>query len=133
MDTEFLESFVLVVEHGSVAEAARRLNLTPAAVTQRLRALETELGTALVLRSGRTMQPTQAGWAILPHAQGLIGGVRDLHGIANERNFAGELSLGAVSSALTGMLPSILSQLTTKYPQMKLFITPGVSTDLYRK
>ena len=133
MDTEFLESFVLVVEHGSVAEAARRLNLTAAAVTQRLRALEDELGTALVLRSGRTMQPTQAGWAILPHAQNLIGGVRDLHGIANERNFAGELSLGAVSSALTGMLPSILSQLTTKYPQMKLFITPGVSTDLYRK
>ena len=28
MDTQFLESFILVVEHGSVAEAARRLNLT---------------------------------------------------------------------------------------------------------
>src|SRR4051812_23530770 len=100
MDTKFLESFVLVVEHGSVAEAARRLNLTSAAVTQRLRALEEELGTALVLRIGRTMQPTEAGWAILTSAQNLLSEVRDLHGIANERNFAGELSLGAVSSAL---------------------------------
>jgi DNA-binding transcriptional LysR family regulator len=133
MDTQFLESFVLVVEHGSVAEAARRLNLTSAAVTQRLRALEDELGTRLVVRSGRTMQPTEAGWAILPHAQQLLSGVRDLNSIANERNFAGELSLGAVSSALTGILPPILSRVTTKYPQMKLFITPGTSTDLYRK
>ena len=52
MDTQFLESFVMVVEHGSVAEAARRLNLTAAAVTQRIRALEREIGTALVSRSG---------------------------------------------------------------------------------
>jgi len=40
MDTRFLESFVMVIEHGSVAAAARRLNLTDAAVTQRVRALE---------------------------------------------------------------------------------------------
>jgi DNA-binding transcriptional LysR family regulator len=133
MDTEFLESFVLVVKHGSVAEAARRLNLTSAAVTQRLHALEHELGTSLVMRAGRTMLPTQAGWAILPQAQSLLSGVRDLHGIATARDFTGELSLGAVSSALTGILPPILSQLTTKYPRMKLFITPGMSADLYRK
>ena len=56
MDTQFLESFLLVVEHGSVAEAARRLNLTPAGVTQRLKALEQELGMALVSRSGRTVR-----------------------------------------------------------------------------
>jgi DNA-binding transcriptional LysR family regulator len=133
MDTEFLETFILVVEHGSVAEAARRLNLTSAAVTQRLRALEDELGTRLVVRSGRTMQPTEAAFAILPQAQHLLSGVRDLNSIANERNFTGELSLGAVSSALTGILPPILSRLTTKYPQMRLFITPGTSTELYRK
>ena len=36
MDTQFLESFLLVVEHGSVAEAARRLNLTPAGVNIRI-------------------------------------------------------------------------------------------------
>ena len=65
MDTQFLESFLLVVEHGSVAEAARRLSLTPAGVTQRLKALEAELGMALVSRSGRTVRPTEAGWSIL--------------------------------------------------------------------
>lgn len=133
MDTQFLESFILVVEHGSVAEAARRLNLTSAAVTQRLRALEREIGAALVSRSGQTVRPTAAGAAMLPQAQALLRNVRDLRTIASETNFAGELNLGAVSSSLTGILPPILATLATNYPQMKLFINPGSSNDLYRK
>jgi DNA-binding transcriptional LysR family regulator len=133
MDTEFLDSFVMVVEHGSVAEAARRLNLTPAAVTQRIRALEREIGTTLVSRSGRTMRPTEAGAAVLPQAQLLVRGVRDLHTMANEQNFAGELGLGAISSALTGILPPVLAHLAQKHPLMTLYIHPGTSADLYRK
>lgn len=133
MDTRFLESFVLVVEHGSVAEAARRLDLTSAAVTQRLRALEQELGTALVSRAGRTMRPTEAGQAIMAQALALLAGLRDLHTAAHERSFAGELSLGAVSSALTGILPPILSRLAVSHPLMTLFISPGSSSDLYAK
>jgi DNA-binding transcriptional LysR family regulator len=54
MDTQFLDSFVTVVDYGSMAEAARRLNLTPAAVAQRIRALEDEIGASLFVRSGRT-------------------------------------------------------------------------------
>lgn len=133
MDTQFIESFILVVEHGSVAEAARRLNLTSAAVTQRLRALEREIGTALVLRSGQTVRPTPAGAAMLAQAQTLLQNVRDLRTIANERNYAGELNLGAVSSALTGILPPILSTLAVNYPLMTLFVDPGSSNNLYRK
>lgn len=133
MDTEFLDSFVMVVEHGSVAEAARHLNLTPAAVTQRIRALEREIGTALVSRSGRTMRPTEAGAAVLPQAQLLVRGVRDLRTRANEQNFAGELGLGAISSALTGILPPLLAHLAKKHPLMTLYIHPGTSADLYRK
>jgi DNA-binding transcriptional LysR family regulator len=42
MDTKFLESFVSVAANGSIAEAARKLNLTSTAVAQRIRALEEE-------------------------------------------------------------------------------------------
>jgi DNA-binding transcriptional LysR family regulator len=133
MNTQFLESFLLVVEYGSVAEAARRLSLTPAGVTQRLKALEQELGMALVSRSGRTLRPTEAGWSILPQAQALLSGVRDLRTMANEKSFAGKLNLGAVPSALTGLLPPILSSLVEKYPLMSLSVHPGASKDLYNK
>lgn len=105
MDTQFLESFILVVEHGSVAEAARRLNLTSAAITQRLRALEREIGTKLVSRSGQTVRATAAGAAMLLPAQTLLRGARDLRTIATERTYAGELHFGAISSALTSLLP----------------------------
>lgn len=133
MDTQFLESFVMVVEHGSVAEAARRLNLTAAAVTQRIRTLEREIGAVLVSRSGRTVRATEAGSAILPEAQSLLRGVRDLRALANRRDTAGELGLGAISSALTGILPPILSGLARHYPLMTLHIHPGTSVELYRK
>jgi DNA-binding transcriptional LysR family regulator len=58
METEYLHSFLLVVESGSMSEAARRLNLTPAAIAQQMRTLERELGTGLLARAGRTVQPT---------------------------------------------------------------------------
>ena len=56
METAFLQSFVLVAETGSMAEAARRQDLTPAAVAQQVRALERELRATLVARSGRTVR-----------------------------------------------------------------------------
>ena len=65
MDTRFLETFLMAVDNGSIAEAARRLNLTAAAVAKRIRALENEIGTALLSRSGRTIRPTEAGAAIV--------------------------------------------------------------------
>ena len=125
MDTRFLESFVMVIEHGSVAAAARKLNLTDAAVTQRVRALEREIGTKLIGRSGRTVRATEAGAAILAHAKSLLRGVKDLRSVATEELYSGELNLGAISSALTGILPALLASLAETYPQLKLFITPG--------
>lgn len=133
MDTHFLESFILVVQHGSVAEAARRLNVTPVAVSQRVRALERELGAQLISRSGRTVKATEAGAAIMTRARDLVHGVSDLRAIATEDSYSGELSLGAVSSALTGILPPLLTRLKRKHPAMKLHISPGSSHELYRR
>src|SRR4051794_40015393 len=65
MDTRFLDAFLMAVDCGSIAEAARRLNLTAAGVAKRIRALEREIGAVLVTRSGRTVRPTGAGAAIV--------------------------------------------------------------------
>ena len=61
MDARFLLSFVTVVEVGSIAEAARRLDLTPAAIAARVHALEEELGVAIIRRAGRSVKATEAG------------------------------------------------------------------------
>jgi DNA-binding transcriptional LysR family regulator len=131
METRFLESFVAVVEQGSLAEAARRLNLTPAAVAQRIRALEAEIGARLLVRSGRTVRPTQSGAAILTHAREFLGHIRDLKSVAANRVPSGELRLGAVPTAKNGLLPDILSGMAKKYPLIEIHIVGGLAASLY--
>jgi len=133
MDSRFLESFLMVVDNGSFAEAARRLHLTPAAVAQRIRALETEIGARLVSRSGRSVRPTPAGTAILARARSLLGDVRDLKSIAASGRPSGELRLGATPTSLSGLLPDVLVALTKKYPQIDVHIQNGISAELYHQ
>lgn len=131
MDLRFLETFVAVADCGSIAEAARRLNLTPAALAQRLRALEGDLGQPLVQRAGRNVRPTSAGEAVLPRARSLLEAARDLRAAAAEGTPAGQLRLGAIATALTGLLPEVLEDLKTRWPKMEYFVRPGASVDLY--
>src|SRR4051812_33817486 len=109
MDTRFLESFLSVVESGSMAEAARRLSLTPAGVAQRLRALEGELGARLVVRAGRNATPTEAGVAVVERARRVLADVRDLAAVAADDGLAGGLRVGAVPTAITGLLPGMMT------------------------
>ena len=133
MDSRYLETFIMVAECGSIAEAARRLNLTPAALAQWLRALEADLGQPLVVRSGRTVQPTEAGLAILDHARKLVAGTRDLRAIAGRGVPSGQLRLGATATAMTGILPGVVADLSEKYPEIEYFVQPGSSVDLYHR
>ncbi len=133
MDTRFLETFVTVVEKGSIAEAARRLNLTAAAVAQRIRALESEIGARLISRSGRTVRPTEAGVAILGRAGNFLREVRDLRSIATNDKPSGELRLGAISTAISGLLPGVLKLLMERHPKIEIYVLPGASEELYHK
>lgn len=133
MDTRFLETFLLCVECGNMAEAARRLHVTPAAVGQRIRALEAEVGEALMVRSGRVMQPTEGGLAILSQSRAILQAIGDLKALAAGDGLAGELRLGAISTALTGILPPVLTRLARTLPQASIYLVPGTSIDLYRK
>jgi DNA-binding transcriptional LysR family regulator len=133
MDTRFVETFLMAVDNGSIAEAARRLNLTPAAVAKRIRTLESEIGAVLVTRSGRTIRPTEAGAAIVERARHFLVEARDFKSIAATDRPTGELHVGAFPSALSGMLPDILALMKEKYPQIEVHITSGISAELYRK
>lgn len=131
MDTKFLESFLIVAECGSVAEAARRSNMTSAAVAQRIRALELELGQTLVSRVGRTVRPTAAGLAVQRHGPALVRAARDLKAIAAGDLPSGQLRLGATATAMTGLIPLITASLSARFQQIDYFLQPGSSVDLY--
>lgn len=132
MDTQFLRTFVSVVDNGSMAAAARLLNITPAAVAQQIRTLERQIGTPLIARAGRTVSVTEAGARILERARDLLRNADDLRAAANDDDSTGELRLGAGTTALTGILPDILARVVARFPQVSVFIKPGYSADLYR-
>ncbi|MEG1679110.1 MAG: LysR family transcriptional regulator [Stenotrophomonas sp.] len=131
METQFLNTFVTVVDRGSMAAAARMLHITPAAVAQQIRTLERELGAPLIARAGRTVSVTEEGARILQRARDLLRGVADLRSVANESGMAGELRLGACPTALGGLVPDILARMVAKFPEINVFIKPGYSSDLY--
>lgn len=133
MDTRFLESLVAVAELGSMAAAARQLGVTPAALAQRIRALEAELGVLLITRAGRTVVPTEAGIAIVERGREVLRGVQEMRGLAAGDDLAGEFRLGAISTALTGFLPGGLKRFIRAAPRVDLYVVPGTSVELYRK
>jgi LysR family transcriptional regulator, chromosome initiation inhibitor len=67
-DPAALECLAAIVEEGGFDRAAQRLSITQSAVSQRLRALEAQVGTVLVVRS-RPIKPTPAGQLLLKHTK----------------------------------------------------------------
>ena len=67
-DPDALECLAAIIEEGGFERAAQRLSITQSAVSQRLRALEAQVGTVLIVRS-RPLKPTAAGQLMLKHAK----------------------------------------------------------------
>ena len=134
MDLRFLNSFVTVVESGSVADAARRLGLAPTTVAQQMRALEADLGARLLSRAGRTVTPTVVGARIVDRARELLRGESDLRSVASDTDLpAGPLKLGATPTALMGLLPPLLRRWMQAYPTIRIYIEPGTSSVLLER
>lgn len=132
MDLRYVHSFVTTVDCGSVAEAARRLDLTAPAVVARLKALEDDLGCALVRRSGRTLKPTAAGLNMLSSARAMLREERDMRALANENVQLGQLRLGAFVSALTTVLPPVLQRMYKQRPDLSVSVVSNSSAELCR-
>eukprot|EP00873_Tetraselmis_striata_P032168 jgi/Tetstr1/452432/TSEL_039468.t1 len=75
-----LEAFVAVAELGSFSRAAQRLNLTQTALSHRIRKIEEDLGTRLLVRTSREVSLTMAGQALLPQVRGRLETLAELYG-----------------------------------------------------
>jgi DNA-binding transcriptional LysR family regulator len=131
MDLSFLQSLLLVVDSGSLAQAARTQRLTPAALRQRIAALERELGVSLITRSGHTSLPTQECKDMLPRSRHMISEWALLKEDVDSTGISGQLKIGAISTALTGLMPKVLRALAVQAPRLTPYLRPGTSVDLY--
>lgn len=72
IDTKSLRLFTAVCEYGNIKHAAADAHIEPSAVSKRIAQLETDLGTPLLVRTRRGVQPTPAGLALLEHARTVL-------------------------------------------------------------
>ena len=131
MDIRYLESLIQTVEMGSIARAARAQNLTPAAVGQRIATLEKYFNVPLLNRNAHKASPTENCLNLLPSARQIVSEFQAMNAHIEPSGLAGRFVLGAVSTALTGMLPGTIRQLAEEAPKLALQIKPGTSNSLF--
>jgi DNA-binding transcriptional LysR family regulator len=113
MDTRQLAAFCAVVERRSFSQAAQRLGLTQPAVSLQIRALEKRLGRTLLDRSGRRVEPTEAGLRLYRGAQKLLAleeQLLDDVSADGDGELGGTLEIGASSGPGGTVVPLLLCE-----------------------
>jgi DNA-binding transcriptional LysR family regulator len=120
MDTRQLAAFCEVVERRSFSEAAVRLGVTQPAVSQQVRALEQRVGMQLLDRSGRRVEPTEAGLRLYRGAQRLLAFEEQLFDDLAEPGapLRGTLEIGASTGPASIVLPLLLCEFQRDNPEL---------------
>jgi len=126
MDTRQLAAFCAVVERKSFSQAAERLGVTQPAVSLQVRALEKRLGAQLLDRSGRRVEPTEAGLRLYRGAQRLLALEEQLvQEVAGDGDgeLTGDLALGASTGPAAIVVPLLLCEFQLANPGVKVALS----------
>lgn len=126
MDTRQLAAFCAVVERKSFSQAAERLGVTQPAVSLQIRALEQRLGTQLLDRSGRRVEPTEAGQRLYASAQRLLALEEQLVAdvlVDDSGELSGTLELGASTGPGGTVVPVLLCEFQKQHPDVRVRLT----------
>jgi DNA-binding transcriptional LysR family regulator len=126
MDTRQLQAFCAVVERRSFSQAAERLGVTQPAISLQVRALEKRLGTQLLDRSGRRVEPTEAGVRFYRGAQRLLALEEDLVSEVTsdaEGALSGTFEIGASTGPGGVVLPRLLCEFAERHPELNIALT----------
>jgi DNA-binding transcriptional LysR family regulator len=116
-----LEAFVSVVDHGSIVAAAAALHLTQSAVTRRVQNLEDALGSPLLDRQVRPLQPTLAGTEAYEFAKPVLCSVGDLKAaIMHNGEPSGDFRFGMSRGLGDRAVTSPMRCLRAEFPKLKL-------------
>jgi DNA-binding transcriptional LysR family regulator len=126
MDTRQLAAFCAVVERKSFSQAAERLGVTQPAVSLQIRSLEQRLGRQLLDRSGRRVEPTEAGLRLYASAQRLLQAEEQLLEeleADDEGSVGGALELGASTGPGGSVVPVLLCEFQELHPDVHVRLT----------
>jgi DNA-binding transcriptional LysR family regulator len=124
-----IEVFVAAAEEGSISAAARRLGVSPSAVSQQLSGLEGALGAILLDRSGRPMPVTAAGAMFRRHAQTILNAASEARAELAMADLSGltTLRLGVIEDFDSDVTPRLLSTLARDLKGCRFLLETGAS------
>src|ERR1700692_4619999 len=131
MELSDLVTFSTVARLGGITRAADELNTVQSNVTQRVKALEAEIGTALFERHSRGMTLTGAGRRLLPYAQRMAALSREaVLAARDDGEPAGPLAIGSMETTAAVRLPALLSEFHRRFPAVQLTLRTAPTADL---
>ena len=131
MELTDLVTFSAVARTGGITRAADELNTVQSNVTQRIKALEAEIGTALFERHSRGMTLTGAGRRLLPYAQQMAALSREAVLAARDDGVPkGPLAIGSMETTAAVRLPSLLAEFHRRFPAVRLSLRTAPTADL---
>jgi DNA-binding transcriptional LysR family regulator len=125
MDFRQIEAFVYVVNHKSFSRAADAIYLTQPTISAHISSLEKELGIKLIDRSGKDIEPTEAGRLFYEHAANLMN-IRDnaIFSLSSyNNNLKGKLDIAASTVPSQIILPRLMKNFLPVYPDISFSIT----------
>jgi DNA-binding transcriptional LysR family regulator len=126
-----LLTFATVARTGGITRAAEALNTVQSNVTQRIKALEAEIGTALFERHSRGMTLTGAGRRLLPYAQRMAAFSREaLLAARDDGQPKGPLAIGSMETTAAVRLPALLAGFHRRFPAVDLSLRTAPTADL---
>ena len=130
MDTRQLKTLLAIHSHGTFAQAADLVGLTPSAVSQQVHALEEELRVTIFDRSKRPPRITPDGLQVVEMAEDILRRAEDAKASLRGDQIAGTLMLGSVRSSALNLLPRAMVQMRGRYPDLKPSLRVSLSSTL---
>jgi DNA-binding transcriptional LysR family regulator len=134
MNIRFLETAICLARLRNFRATAAALNITPAAVSNRIAAMEVELGVRLFDRDSRDVRLTAEGLAFIQGASDVVERYQDLVGDLKPRAaVAGSVKIGLLPSMALIMLPGMVAFLREQFPMVRLSIVTDTSSVILQK
>ncbi|TAA72153.1 LysR family transcriptional regulator [Planococcus salinarum] len=124
----------ILAEEGNMRKAAERLFLSQPALSQRLQSIEKEWGQQLFIRSQKGLTPTPAGELVIAYSNEMLQRKEEifevLHTLTSKVH--GTLKIACASIIGQNWLPKVLKDFVTLYPQAKIQLITGWSSEITR-
>lgn len=130
MGYTYLRTLLSIVDQRSFAKAAKAVGLSRSAVSLQVKALEREFGIALFDRGTRPPKLTLEGEKFVLRARQLLSDWEKLRSGPKEGPSGGVLSIGAVHTIVSGILPPALQRLHARHPDLEIRLSTGLAHEL---